>query len=176
MKKHKVFGITILLIVLLLICMAFAYPVFAKTLSKRPPFLPGARAFLFVLRLDLTERQEAGMAAILAEEREELKILSRHFNQASLELFQLVHSPDFDEFSVRDAHKEVAAAGEELAVARARAAAKIMLLLDSRQHQLIAAALDSFSASTARKTDRFWRQLDTWIQERDQTGYNSAKQ
>lgn len=165
MNKRKVFGIGFLIVTLMILCTTLAYPVLARNLPKRPPFLPEARAFLYLMKLDLTARQKAEIARILVSRRDELKNVSRHLAHARLELFERVHSAHFDELSVRGTCKKIARTEEELAVARGLVVREVMMVLDSDQHQIVEKVLRSFTASATEKTDVFWRHFDAWIQQ-----------
>lgn len=166
MSKTKIAAISLLCLTLTILCIVSAYPVLAGNIPGRPPFLPGARAFIFMMRLDLSSRQEAEIARTLELNRDELMEMSRIVSRARLELFNRVHTLQPNEESIREACRAVAEAEEASAVGRAEVVADVLGVLDQDQLDLVRHAIASFNTGAAESSDFFWEQFDVWIQDR----------
>ncbi len=116
-----------------------------------------------LLALDLTDAQKHEAAVILSKYRDTGENLRDALRAAMEELRETTEAEPFNEEAIRSAFKGVAAAGEEMAVHRARVAAELKGILTPEQK----AALEEFRAG--RQKHRKGRMknrtsfLDEWI-------------
>jgi len=123
----------------------------------------GQRLLTVLLELDLTDAQKHDAAVILAKHRQQGRAQLGALREAMENLRRTSEGEPFNEEAIRAAFKGVAAAGEEVAVHRARLAAELKGILTPEQK----ASLEGLKA--ARQKHRKGRMknrtsfLDEWI-------------
>lgn len=107
----------------------------------------GGGGFRFLRHLDLTGAQKTQVREVAETYRTEMRTRMNDLRSARQALRDIVHGEAFDEAAVRQAHKNVSAQGEELAVLRAKAFADIRPILTPEQ-------LETLKELPARKSGR----------------------
>lgn len=118
-----------------------------------------------LIKLDLTDAQKHEAALILSKYREQGKERRTAFRKAMEGLRETSMAEPLDEEAVRAAYKEVATAGEEMAVHGAKLAAELRGILTPEQK----ASLDAFKAARherhgGRMAHKGATFLDEWIE------------
>ena len=93
----------------------------------------GGDSFRYLRHLDLSEAQQAQIQGILESHRTGMQARMTAMMDARRALRETIHAETFDEAAVREAHANVAAEAEELAVERARTFADIRPILTPEQ-------------------------------------------
>ena len=118
-----------------------------------------------VLQLDLTDAQKHDIAVILKKNREEGKAKRADFREAMINLKSVAIADGSNETAVRDAYKAVAAAGEEMAVFKAKVGSELKSVLTPEQVQTIeekrTERLEKFSNIADSPKHSF---IDEWIE------------
>lgn len=154
----------IMALVALLAGTAFAAP------GKGPhgvpfPHDPGKAIVKMADELKLTPDQKRKVALILKENRDKAKALRDGMKTAAGHMGDVMINSPGDEAAVRQAAREMAKAGEELAVHAARVKTAIDQVLTPEQKSQLAAKRDEFKNRFKERSEKRGKALDDWIAE-----------
>ena len=123
-----------------------------------------------LIHLDLTAEQKHEIALELKKNREDNKVKFEAMRQAMESLREATGKEVFDEAGVREAYQAVTAAGQEIALQKARITAELKSLLTPEQLENLAAhKADMGKHRKARRKHRP-QLLDEWIDLHSQKG------
>jgi protein CpxP len=118
--------------------------------------------------LKLTPEQKKLVAQALKDNREQVKPLREAMKKAFEGLHEVMDKTPGDEAAVRQAAKEVAKAGEELAVNRGKLKAKIDSILTPEQKtkrdEMKAKRMAEFKAHFKEHMEKHKKAMDEWIE------------
>jgi len=162
MKSKKVFIVTLLTAVCL---SAAAYA--GKRARNHFPLegaLEGAGLLKTLVELELTDAQKQDIAEILRSRQEIVRADVQEVVEARTKLFQEIHADELDEAKIRLAYSNVAKAGEELAVERAKLVHEIRPVLTSEQQKSLDELRDRMVERIPERIERAASAVDRWIE------------
>lgn len=163
MKSKKVFIATLLAAVFL---SAAAYA--GKRARNHFPLAEdaiGGAGFLKILvELELTDAQKQDIAEILRSSQETVRADLQAVVKARTNLFQEIHADELDEAKIRLAYSNVAKAGEELAVERARLIHEIRPVLTQDQQESLEELRGKMVERIPKRIERAASAVDRWIE------------
>ena len=125
-----------------------------------------------LIHLDLTEAQKHEIALELKKNREDNKARFEAMREAMEGLREAMSKEVFDEAGVREAYQAVAAAGEEIALQKAKITAELKSLLTPEQRETLAQQKTDMRRHFGAHGKHGPRLLDEWIDHHSQKGGN----
>lgn len=129
------------------------------------PHDPGKAIVKMAEELKLTPEQKRKVALILKENRDKAKALRDGMKDAAGHMGDVMIKSSGDEAAVRQAAREMAKAGEELAVHAARVKTAIDEVLTPEQKAQLAAKRDEIKNRFRDRSEKRGKALDNWIEE-----------
>jgi Spy/CpxP family protein refolding chaperone len=115
--------------------------------------------------IHLTEAQKTQVASVLMKYREEQKTLVDKMIAARENVFEAVHASEFNEAAVRQASRELASAGEEFAVLKARISSEIRPILTAEQIQQIEDQKAEKKERMKTRKEEMRSRFDEWLED-----------
>jgi Spy/CpxP family protein refolding chaperone len=160
MKKFKTAGIIALSLAILAAGTALAGR-FGK--DGHDFGMKGFMGFGIIKELDLSETQKTDAANILMKYRDEATTAADTFAAAREKLADAILIAEFNEGSVRLAVRELAVAGEELAVLGAKAVSELKPILTPAQLELLKQKQAEMKAKMKDHTASRRSKIDNWL-------------
>jgi len=164
MKKFKTAGI-----VALIVAMLIAGTALAGRFGKNGHDFGMGKGFMgfgILKELDLSETQKTDAANILMKYRDEAITAADNLAAAREKLADAILIAEFNEGSVRLAVRELAVAGEELAVLGAKAVSELKPILTPAQSELLKQKQAEMKAKMKDRTAFRRSKIDNWLKTR----------
>ena len=163
MKKFKTAGIVAVIVAILIAGTALAGR-FGK--NGHDFGMGGFMGFGILKELNLSETQKTDAANILMKYRDEAITAADTFAAAREKLADAILIAEFNEGSVRLAVRELAVAGEELAVLGAKAVSELKPILTPAQSELLKQKQAEMKAKMKDRTAFRRSKIDNWLKTR----------
>jgi Spy/CpxP family protein refolding chaperone len=138
--------------------------------GEGPGFGPRGGLIRALQQLDLSEAQKREVALIVERHREEGREKADALHEALEGLRGISEATPIDEDAIREAFGPVAAAGEEMAVHRARLIAELRQVLTPEQWETLKEQRGSGLERMKERRNRRSRVLDDWVKAYSQDG------
>lgn len=162
MKKFKTAGIIALIFAVLA-----AGTALAGRFGKNGHDFGMGRGFMglrILKELNLSETQKTDAANILVKYRDEAKTVADTLSAAREKLADTVLADEFNEGAVRLAVRELAAAGEELAVLAAKAVSELRPVLTPEQIEQVKQKRSEIKEKMKERTASRRSKIDKWLE------------
>ncbi len=116
--------------------------------------------------LNLSEEQQGQIASVVREHSDGLLEATKPLLVSKGYLFNAVHADQFDEQAVREAYRQSAQYGEEMAVLRARMAAEIKGVLTDEQKEILARKKVEMFGKVVKVLDMVHAAAEAWLLEK----------